>query len=275
MIRRGSRPVDKFAMIENGALEDEGLSWRARGLLAYMLSRPEGWKTSANRLAAQSPGGSEGRGAILNALKELEVAGYLIREKVQDDKGRWSTVQTVYGEPQSMDVRSATETGPIGTEPVAQQSSVDVPKIDADRTPVDRTSADRTSVHSTPLTRRTTKTENKKKIPPPQSVASLPPSSEADLPRERTQGWFATPEQERAIMGKLATFPGKEYTVEAAKRWNPSMEDTWFLTCEYVEHVKAKGWSYSPDGWIKYIEDRMTERANRPRRAYAPNGVPL
>lgn len=88
-IIRGSRPADQFAQISNQALEDARLSYRARGLLAYMLSRPEGWTTDATRLAAGKS--TEGRGAILTALKELENHGYLVRRRTQDRRGRFST----------------------------------------------------------------------------------------------------------------------------------------------------------------------------------------
>lgn len=84
-IRRAPRPADNFAQIHNSALEDERLSWRARGLLAYLLSRPPEWTTTSERLSAL---GKEGRDAVRSALKELEQYGYLRRSRWRNPQSR-------------------------------------------------------------------------------------------------------------------------------------------------------------------------------------------
>lgn len=66
-------------------LGDDDLSFRALGVLAYLLSRPPGWETDSKRLAAGKR--REGRDAIRSALKELEAAGYLHRVKVRRPAG--------------------------------------------------------------------------------------------------------------------------------------------------------------------------------------------
>jgi len=98
MIVRGARKTNNFTIIGNDVLRDKRLSYRARGLLACVLSRPDDWRTSADSLARE---GSEGRAAILTALKELETAGYLVRTRIQDKHGLWRTISTVYDEPQT------------------------------------------------------------------------------------------------------------------------------------------------------------------------------
>ena len=80
MIVRGPRPADNFAQIHNAALADGRLSFKARGILAYLLSRPPGWKTSAERLAKS---GIDGERAVKSGLKELEAAGYLKRSRTR------------------------------------------------------------------------------------------------------------------------------------------------------------------------------------------------
>lgn len=95
-IKRGARASDNFAQISNTILQDERLSYRARGIAASMLSRPPGWTTSSERL---SQAGAEGREAVRSALKELEKFGYLIRTRDKNDKGQWLHNQEIFDIP--------------------------------------------------------------------------------------------------------------------------------------------------------------------------------
>jgi hypothetical protein len=97
-IKRAPRPKTNFTIITNAVLRDENLSFRARGVLACILSRPDNWKTTAESLARES---KEGRSAILTTLKELEVAGYMKRTKYRNEKGQWVWESFVYDTPQA------------------------------------------------------------------------------------------------------------------------------------------------------------------------------
>lgn len=99
MIIRTARPSTKFTILKNSVLTDDRMSFRARGILASILSRPDDWRTSSENLARES-GGREGRDAIRTALQELEKYGYLIRQKEKDPvNGRFSTNYYVFDEP--------------------------------------------------------------------------------------------------------------------------------------------------------------------------------
>ena len=96
MIVRSPKPDSGWTMIDNRTLGDTSLSFRARGVLAFILSKPDHWRTSAANLARQA---QEGRDAINTALGELEAAGYLERRRSQDSAGRWKTENIIYDRP--------------------------------------------------------------------------------------------------------------------------------------------------------------------------------
>lgn len=86
-----------FTVLPNGLLQDRRLSFTARGLLADLLSRPDGWREDGRHMADTSP---QGRGAIRKALKELAEAGYYRVEKIRMRDGTIRTETHVYDTPQ-------------------------------------------------------------------------------------------------------------------------------------------------------------------------------
>ena len=73
--------------IDNELLDDSSLSLRARGLLAYMLSKPDDCKFCVRELAKCSS--KDGITAIRTALKEIEKAGYLTWQNNRKENGRF------------------------------------------------------------------------------------------------------------------------------------------------------------------------------------------
>lgn len=95
-IIRSPRVESNFSVISNAVIRDSRLSYRARGILLEILSRPDNWRVSADSLARS---GNEGRHAILTALKELRETGYMKTEKRQNEQGRFETLSIVYDTP--------------------------------------------------------------------------------------------------------------------------------------------------------------------------------
>jgi len=69
---------EQFTQIKNDWLRDERISFKARGLLAYIESHSTGWQISVHWMAAKNP---EGKEAIRSAIQELELYGYLKRDQ--------------------------------------------------------------------------------------------------------------------------------------------------------------------------------------------------
>lgn len=97
LIKAGQRPEQQFAMVPNETIRDKRLSFRARGVLAYVLSHTDGYHVTADTVAEE---GTEGRDAVRSAWRELESFGYLRRITVQGDDGRFSTIVEVFAYPQ-------------------------------------------------------------------------------------------------------------------------------------------------------------------------------
>lgn len=73
-----------YSMIANQALTDKRLSFKARGILALCLSRPDDWQFNATYLENMSE--KDGRISVRTGLEELEQLGYILRTQVRDPK---------------------------------------------------------------------------------------------------------------------------------------------------------------------------------------------
>jgi len=91
-----SKRNTNFTIISNVGLEDGRLSLKAKGMLAYLLSKPDNWQVSERHLATIGP---DGRDAVSSALAELEKYNYLKRETIRDKAGRFQHVSAVSDEP--------------------------------------------------------------------------------------------------------------------------------------------------------------------------------
>ena len=80
---------ERFSIVDNKVIEDERLSFKARGLLIYMLSKPDDWKFYTEELAKRS--NKDGISAIKTALNEIEDAGYLTRKQGHKKNGQFTS----------------------------------------------------------------------------------------------------------------------------------------------------------------------------------------
>lgn len=98
-IIRSPRLESNFSVMSNAVIRDSRLSYRARGVLLEILSRPDNWRVSGDSLARS---GKEGRDAILTALKELRDCGYIRMVKIRKEDGTFETTNYVYDTPQDV-----------------------------------------------------------------------------------------------------------------------------------------------------------------------------
>ena len=74
-----------FTQISNAVLNDAGLSLKAKGLYAYLFSKPDGWVFHNAVILREI---KEGRDAFRSAVLELENAGYIKRETLKNAAGQ-------------------------------------------------------------------------------------------------------------------------------------------------------------------------------------------
>ncbi|WP_245178760.1 hypothetical protein [Streptomyces montanisoli] len=74
------------------------MSYTARGLLADLLSRPDGWREDGRKMADTSP---QGRLAVAKALRELTAFGYYLVERVRKADGTFTSQVHVFDVPRA------------------------------------------------------------------------------------------------------------------------------------------------------------------------------
>ena len=88
-----------YTVMSNYHLKDTSLTLKSKGLLSMMLSLPEEWNYTTRGLAAIC---KEGVDCIGTALKELEGAGYIQRNRIRNDKGKIvDTEYVIFEKPQA------------------------------------------------------------------------------------------------------------------------------------------------------------------------------
>ncbi len=86
-IIRAPRPEGNFYLLNKAISEDQRLSWGARGLLVFLLGKPDHWAVSVTHLRNETSKSSKptGRDGVYGLLQELISAGYV--ERRQDRLG--------------------------------------------------------------------------------------------------------------------------------------------------------------------------------------------
>lgn len=99
-IIRAPRPEGNFYLLDKAISEDSRLSWAARGLLVYLLGKPDHWKVSPAHLRAETCNSAKptGRDGIYGLLDELIKAGYVKREQPRSESGVLGEVTYIVSE---------------------------------------------------------------------------------------------------------------------------------------------------------------------------------
>ena len=112
--------IDKtrdYTVMSNHHLRNTELSLKAKGLLSLMLSLPENWDYTTKGLAAICKDGID---SISSCIRELEKHGYIIRERMRNEKGQLTTIEyTILEQPKSAP--------PEREKPIRENPVLDIP----------------------------------------------------------------------------------------------------------------------------------------------------
>lgn len=100
---------NQFYTLPTATIEDDRLSWEARGLLVYLLSKPDKWVVQPRDLINRTKnaiGKSAGKDKVYGIINELRAAGYIYRE-LRREGGNFVGVDYEVSETPDLDAAAA------------------------------------------------------------------------------------------------------------------------------------------------------------------------
>lgn len=142
-IIRAPRPEGNFYLLNKAISEDQRLSWAARGMLVFLLGKPDHWEVSTHHLIGQTKdclGKASGRDAVRGLIRELEQAGYLQIFLERAEGGEFGGRSYTVSESPATDYPGPVEPSPVnpplvsieGKQGLNKAASIEKPTADKD-----------------------------------------------------------------------------------------------------------------------------------------------
>ncbi len=122
----------RYTVTDNTYKQNPELSFKAKGLLTYLLSLPDSWTPRVSQLATVGP---DGEHAVRSALRELEEQGYIHRHQPKCEDGTFGESEViVYEHPElNPHYRPPEEPHTENPEPVQEAIEEEPPAISPTR----------------------------------------------------------------------------------------------------------------------------------------------
>ena len=95
--------VDNFTTVNNHFVNNRSLSLKAKGVMVYLLSKPEYWEVRVRDIVNSSRDGVD---SVKSAMKELRDHGYLVlnrgESRFPDGTTKFGSFYDVYEQPQGV-----------------------------------------------------------------------------------------------------------------------------------------------------------------------------
>lgn len=110
---------NNYTVLHRAALNDKRISWKAKGIIAYMLSMPDDWVFHLEELMRHS---TDGEKSFRSGFKELKNFGYVKRFPVYKNKkiDHWETV--VFEVPQTQEESLLSQNVQVGNLDVQKEA---------------------------------------------------------------------------------------------------------------------------------------------------------
>jgi hypothetical protein len=159
-IVRGRLSSDGWTAVPHHWTRDTALSWKAKGLLAYIAGHAAGYELTVAQIIED---GDDGKDSVQAGLMELERAGYLARIRRRNDDGTWGSYDYELterpdqsGSNQGGKIRTGGDQGKDDVSAGGDQSGFTAPE----NPPAKKTTSKKTrEEHSAPTERRETPDE--------------------------------------------------------------------------------------------------------------------
>lgn len=85
-----SKHPKNFTAVDNDFIRDERLSWKAKGIIIYVMSLPDDWRLYITELSKHA---KDGRDSTYRGINELIEFGYCKRTELHDERGKFAGVE--------------------------------------------------------------------------------------------------------------------------------------------------------------------------------------
>lgn len=256
MIRRSEHSAQKrFALVSRDLAQNRTLSFQARGLLLYVLSKPEGWKAKDTDLMRE---GGIKKHAYQSILNELKDAGYARRIEARSTGGKFSYSLELSEEPQLTSPEA--EASPLPDYRVAAEPIADNPSTGNQVAAIDSTCAG-----ARPLTTKLTESRETE-------IESVGRQRRRPAPYPKRTSW---PRYISLFFAVTNSPPMQQLWPEIERMMGANPEPGRLRKC-YVEWLK-RGYRKEAIGWLEWYEhnDIPPQRGDNGRRnqtqSYAVN----
>ena len=101
-----------YTILDNTFIKDTNLSWKAKGVMTYLLSLPDDWELHISELQNHA---TDGRESLQKVLRELVEKGYLIKEQTRNEKGVFQSNKFIIVEKPSTENQQLQNTNRLNT----------------------------------------------------------------------------------------------------------------------------------------------------------------